>query len=264
MHFPPLFLNGITLLLTMSKRKLASTTTPPSSKHLNLYKKSYKGGGAKDRHLAVFEEVRRRVAAAGADGAAATTTTTTTARVLYPGCHRHLTAALVFPDVTFVDCDPKVGPLYADDDRAAREFVQANKLYGQDAQYRFHCYDVNQRMPKIRNDYDLLISLSAGAVAGPCRKYVAKGGYLLVNDSHSDARAAFVSGDWELLAYWDDANRTFTTDNLDRCFQVIEKQSSSSQAISAEQVRESVAIGSVSKRSFRLLMEPMFFLFQKK
>lgn len=84
----------LTLLLTMSKRKISQKQ---SSKHLNLYTKSYKGGGKKDVHLNVFQDARRLTGAI---------------RVLYPGCHRHLTANLVFPDVTFIDCDNKVAPLY--------------------------------------------------------------------------------------------------------------------------------------------------------
>lgn len=33
-------------------------------------------------------------------------------RVLYPGCHRHLTPLFFFPDITFVDVDSKIGGLY--------------------------------------------------------------------------------------------------------------------------------------------------------
>eukprot|EP00539_Tryblionella_compressa_P006728 CAMPEP_0178770490 /NCGR_PEP_ID=MMETSP0744-20121128/21424_1 /TAXON_ID=913974 /ORGANISM="Nitzschia punctata, Strain CCMP561" /LENGTH=101 /DNA_ID=CAMNT_0020426879 /DNA_START=41 /DNA_END=346 /DNA_ORIENTATION=- len=58
--------------------------------------------------------------------------------------------------------------------------------------------------------FDLLISLSAGLLVQPCTPYVARHGYLLVNDSHSDARAAFVSGDWELKAYWDEETKSFS------------------------------------------------------
>jgi len=232
-------------LLTMSKRKLSQNL---SSKHLNLYKKSYKGGGIKDLHFGVFQDSLRL---------------TSPTRVLYPGCHRHLTAALVFDNVTFIDCDRKVAPLYSDP--VAREYVETNKAYEQDAQYRFYCHDVNNNMPEIKKQkHDLLISLSAGAIVKPCSQYISQGGYLLVNDSHNDARTAFVSGDWQLMAYWDDNKDVFSTDDLDRCFQVIQKQSKNTTPITKEQVEESVAVGTVSKRSFKPLTEPMFFLFQKK
>ena len=228
----------------MSKRKLCQTS---SSKHLNLYKKSYKGGASKDVHFHVFQGARRL---------------TNASRVLYPGCHRHLTTSLVFPDVTYIDFDKKVAPLYSD--KVAREYVEANKLYDNDAQYRFYNYNVNNKMPKVGNDYDLLISLSAGVIAEPCTWHVAENGYLLVNDSHSDARMAFVSGEWQLMAYWDDDANKFITDGLDKCFQVIQKGSEETKSITKEQAQESVAIGSRSKRSFKLLIEPMFFLFRKR
>jgi hypothetical protein len=119
-------------------------------------------------------------------------------------------------------------------------------------------------MPKLDHDYDLLISLSAGAIAEPCSKYISRRGYLLVNDSHSDARTAFVSGDWQLLAYWDAEKESFTTDDLKRCFQVIQPKSKETVPLTKEQALESIMVGTVSKRSFKLVMEPMFFLFQKK
>lgn len=149
-------------------------------------------------------------------------------------------------------------------DELARDNVESNKRYEQDAQYRFYCYNVSNKMPKVDSDYDLLISLSAGAIAEPCSSYFSEGGYLLVNDSHSDARIAFVSADWQLMAYWDDEKSAFTTDNLDRCFQVIQKGSEETASLSKKQAQESAAIGTKSKRSFKLLVEPMFFLFQKK
>jgi len=240
----PLIIHTWTLLLAMSKRKIAKE---PSSKHLSLYKKSYKGGGTKDRHFAIFQHVLR---------------ITRATKVLYPGCHRHLTAALIFSDVTFVDYDSKVEPLYSDP--VAKEYVQANKVYDQDSNYQFYCYNVNNKMPKIEKNYDLLISLSAGAIAEPCANFIRPDdGYLLVNDAHSDARTAFVSDMWNLVAYWDDDTNQFTSENLDRCFQVIQK-SKETKSITKEQVQESIEVGTVRKRSFKLLFEPMFFLFQKK
>jgi hypothetical protein len=232
------------LVLTMSKRKFSQTA---SSKHLNLYKKSYKGGGSKDFHLDVFQDAHRL---------------TNASRVLYPGCHRHLTASLVFPDVTYIDCDERVAPIYSD--TVAREYVESTKLYDKDAKYRFYNYNVNDNMSNVGNDYDLLISLSAGLIVDPCSSHVAENGYVLVNDSHSDARMAFVSGEWQLMAFWDNDASKFITDDVDKCFRVIQKGTDETKPITTEQAQESVEIGAKRKRSFKLLMEPMFFLFQKK
>ena len=233
------------LFLTMSKCRI---TKEPSCKHLNLYKKSYKGGGTKDRHFAIFQDALRWTRAK---------------KALYPRCDRHLTAALVFSDITFVDYDSKVGPLYSDP--VVKEYVETNKVYDADPHYKFYCYNVNNKMPQIDKDYDLLISLSAGIISEPCTKYIpTPDGYLLVNGAHSDARMAYVSNNWELAAYWDDETSAFTEEDLDCCFQVVQAKSKETKPITKEQARESVAIGTVRKRSFKLLFEPMFFLFKRK
>lgn len=240
----------------MSKRKLAQS----SSKHLNHYKKSYKGGGKKDSHYAIFQDALRIIVADDKS--------TTIEKVLYPGCHRHLTAALIFPQVTFVDMDPKVAPLYVE--AAATEYVETHKIYEspQQQNYQFYCCSVNdkKKMSNLIGDnkyYDTLISLSAGAMAEPCSKFVRGGGFLLVNDAHSDARTVFCNDNaWTLFAYYE--NGAFTTERLDRCFRVIVPNSSETTPLSIQQARESVAVGTISKRSFKLLFEPMFFLFKKK
>lgn len=242
--------------------------TSSSTKELTLYKKSYKGGGIKDPHYKIFQDVLRIIGSAG-----------TCKKVLYPGCHRHLTPILFFPNVLFVDYDKKVASLYHPDDKAVENYIETNKLYEEDTQYEFLCADVDNNsfvkfMKKKRDDdgnkYDLLISLSAGLLTEPCTKYMATGSYLLVNDSHSDARMVFTTlkDQWQLVAYWDDNCDKFITEpnNLDRCFQVVVNSKTKpppTTLITADQARESVNVGTVRKRSFKLLLEPMFFLFKK-
>eukprot|EP00977_Amphora_coffeiformis_P006565 scaffold1404_cov166-Amphora_coffeaeformis.AAC.32 len=230
----------------MSKRKSVERFAATSSKELNLYKKSYKGGGPKDIHLGVFREAQKIVQAK---------------KVLYPGCHRHLTAALVFPDVTFVDYDEKVAGIFTD--KGASDYVNEMKLYDEDSRYRFHCYDVETEAPEAR-DFDLLISLSSGLMAEVCAPCVASGGFLLVNDAHSDARTAFVNDSWELYAYWDDDANQFVSETVNQCFQVLQPRSKETIPISKEQAEESVKVGTVKKRSFKLAFEPMLFLFKRK
>lgn len=229
----------------MSKRK---TAFPPSStQHLARYKRAYKGGGTKDPHYAILKGVLEH---------------TNAQIVLYPGCHRHITPALFFPNVTFVDYDTNVAPLYHPENTPVQNYMAHNKVYDGDSNYKFHCCNVNpiKGIPNLSASYDLLISLSAGLLAEACTRYVQPGGYLLINDAHSDARTVFAQGDWQLYAYWDDER--FHTTNLERCFQVIQKDQSTA-PITKEQAKESVEIGAVRKRSFKLLFEPMFFLFQK-
>lgn len=242
----------------MNKRKTSlssstivpSTTTTTSAKNLRLYQKSYKGGGKKDLHFTVFQRAQQFTEAK---------------TVLYPGCHRHLTASLVFPFVTYVDYDSKIAPLY--EEAAAKEYIETHKVYTQDAQYEFHCLDVLTTSPHqalVGGNYDLLVSLSAGLLAGPCTQYIREGRWLLVNDSHSDARKVFVMQRWQLKAYWDEMHCKFVTneENLKRCFQARDNTTKHEAPLSKEQVEESIAIGTVSKRSFVVPFAPMFYLFQ--
>lgn len=228
-----------------SKRKASS----PSLKELNLYFKAYKGGGKKDLHWKVFKECQKWTSATS---------------VLYPGCHRHLTAALIFPVVTFVDNYKQVGSLYTD--LAAVAYVEENKLFDEDARFDFLPYDVNQPMPSLSNrSYDLIISLSAGLMTDPCKSFVKSGGYLLVNDSHCDARSTFLNVDcWKLAAYWNHETSTFTSDGIGQCFQVYLPRSNTEFApITSDQVEESLNVGSVGKRSFKMVANSSFYLFER-
>ena len=209
---------------------------------LSAYKRAYKGGGASDFHHPIFQ------AAADLTGCKS---------VLYAGSHRHLTMSLAFPDVLYIDTDERVGDVFASE-RAA-EYVSENKTYREGNAMAFRCADYTQLQPG--REFDLLASLSAGQAAPHCSKHVREGGFILASDAHSDARTALLMDCWQLFAVWEDENEAFTTDKetLDRCFRV----KGTGDLISAEQVCESVEVGTVSKRKFKLLYEPMFFLFRK-
>lgn len=233
-------------------KRVRTTAEALSQKELNLYKKSYKGGGRKDIHFAIFEGVKTWITKETND---------TVYRVLYPGCHRHLTASLIFPHVDYVDYDKKVAALYHD--AAAAQYVETNKIYDQEAIYTFRCRNVDKPISALLpGNFDLIISLSAGIMAEPCTPYVKQHGYLLVNDAHSDAKMAFTSDIWELKAYWQDG--AFEDTLLAECFQAKDKKSGQVGPLSRKQAEEGVSIGSVNKRSYKLLFDPMFYLFQKK
>lgn len=210
---------------------------------LTAYKRTYKGGGAADFHCPIFQ---------------AAAELTDCKSVLYAGSHRHLTMSLAFPDVLYIDTDERVGDVFSS--ASAAEYVSENKTYREEHAIAFRCEDYTQLQPDRK--FDLLASLSAGQAAPHCSKHVRKGGFILASDAHSDARTALLIDCWQLFAVWDDEKETFTTDQetLDRCFRV----RGTGNLISAEQVRESVEVGAVSKRKFKLLTEPMFFLFRKK
>lgn len=240
----------------MTKRKNIACFTAPG-KELNSYLKSYKGGGRKDIHMKVFEEVQ---------------TMTKAQRVLYPGAHRHLTTSLVFPHVTYLDYDKKVAELYKDE--KAREYIDLNKIYDQESEFDFHICNVLQERHlsdelKEKDQYDLLISLSAGVIAASCTKYIKQGGHLLVNDSHSDARSIFAlnSNDWQLISYWKD--NSFCNGDIDDCFYILPKKKRrivdkvEPRPISKKEVEESISQGTVSKRSFHMIKDSSFYIFRK-
>lgn len=215
----------------------------PGAAALTAYKRSYKGGGVSDFHYPIFQ---------------AAAELTDCKSVFYAGSHRHLTMSLAFPDVLYIDIDERVGDVFAS--ASAAEYVNENKTYGEEYTMAFCCADYTQVEPDRK--FDLLASLSAGQAAPSCSKHVRKGGFILASDAHSDARTALLMDCWELFAVWDDEQQAFITEEetLDRCFRV----RGTGNLISAEQVRESVEVGAVSRRKFKLLTEPMFFLFRKK
>jgi len=192
----PVFLAAMPTRLARRPAASASSTAvvAPRSAALTAYRRSYeKKSGQPDPHVAVF---RGAVAAAqphqldgggGGEG-----------RVLYPGCHRHITASLCFGRVDYVDCDVKVGDVFVD--AAVRQWVElqlrrqqpeAEPLSFCRPEWSFTCatYDSLQKhfAPE---SFDWLISLSAGIVSLPCLTFLKPGGFFLVNDSHGDASAA--------------------------------------------------------------------------
>ena len=381
----------------LHNKKITSTPPPTnkkqkttSKKQLNLYFKSYKGRGVNDvPYWNLFQNVHRFIkelngqqqsqqyhgeenTKAASDTAASSTATTTTTcttisssgsggvqRVLYPGCHRHVTPAIFFDFVTFIDYDKNMKEFYDDtmvteyvvteksklrntnigalgtaddDDDNMKEKKQDNddcdeEEIKKNKNYEFYCLNVcNQSLPKFSKKksaksatrgekiakssdvvvantgsdsttmYDILFSLNAGVISSCCTKYIRTGGYLLVNDSHSDARIIHTKYNqvWKLIAYYEDdegSRGKFISNNLDRCFQVINQDggkqkkrkttkaaadgdgtittpattsaSTTTVPMTVEQAEESVRIGTIKKRSFRVAFEPMFYLFQK-
>ncbi|CAJ1948295.1 unnamed protein product [Cylindrotheca closterium] len=246
--------------MVMQSQVVASAFKSPG---LTAYKRSYQKKGQKDIHEQVFGSLSEIVGDHHVPK-----------RVVYPGCHRHITASLCFPNMDYVDCDKKVANVYQDEvvkDWILSETQEQSSTTTTIARpkWTFTCtsYAAMAQNAKFEDEsYDLMISLSAGIVSEPCSRYIRPGGHFLVNDSHADASAAFVAKDessnktaklFRLIAVWKDG--LWNTADLEDYF-----QTTKGEYISVEQAREAAEIGSVSKRSFRLLKGAPFYLFRKK
>ena len=194
--------------------------------------------------------------------------------VLYPGCHRHLSASLIWSKVDYVDCDTKVADVYGDD--ACFQWVMQSAEYAPEETpvYSFTCANFSSPLTFEYDHYDLLISLSAGIVSTPCVPYLIPGkGLLVVNDSHSDARTAYLDDRLHLVGVVlrrgreNDAEpaplqvETSPT-KLQRYFRTTKE----GLPLTHTMVEESIRIGSVAKRSFRLMDEQdvLVYIFRRK
>lgn len=255
----------IPLCLTMSSR-LA----------LRNYQRSYcKDGQIDKQHLSIFSALKRDFF----DGDVLFKDASP--KVLYPGCHRHITPSLVFPDITYVDSDKKVGDIFdIENNSFVREWLSANSEYEYSAtttNIRFiptSYADMKAKRHKLAlNSFDLLISLSAGIVTHDGLGFLRPGGHYLVNASHADAMVANLQPSLRLRAYWDEEKSIFRQDKdmLDELFMAREKGNKKRSRdtddgyvpMSHDQVDEAVRVGTKSKRSFVLKREPMMYVFEK-
>lgn len=120
-------------------------------------------------------------------------------RVLYPGGFIHVTASFEFCDVTYVDTDRKAKRFFSVPDQV-RALVERDKAYREPSRVRFLGESYEGPLDLEDGGFDLLLSLYAGFISKPCKRYLAQGGLLVVNNSHADAGLAAVDPDYELVA----------------------------------------------------------------
>ena len=120
-------------------------------------------------------------------------------RVLYPGSFIHVTASFAFPSVVYVDTDRRARRFFSRME-AVQAFVAANRGYRQPPQLTFHAGSYNEPLAEPDASFELLISLYAGFISQPCKRYLAPDGLLLVNNSHADAGLAALDSDYQLVA----------------------------------------------------------------
>lgn len=222
-----------------ASKKAAEVDSKKPSAHLKWFLKVYKG--LDDWHIPIFKQV---------------SALTKARHVLYPGSYTHITPSLFFPSTVYVDCDQKVGVVFSDEQVLA--WINENKTYSEKPSIKFLCKNFDSTFETLES-FDLMISASAGIVSQSCAKYLKPGGYFLVSDAHFDARRTYLRSDFKLIGVYDQDLAEIVTDpeEIKNHF-----HTTAGTPISLEQVEESMQKAK-SKRSFKLMKETMFYLFQK-
>lgn len=117
---------------------------------------------------------------------------------MYPGSYVHVTPSFVYQRVVYMDSDCQAKRFFSDP--RLTDFIAARKSYPQDAQIVFYPQDYTQPVPEQEGSVDLLISLYAGFISRPCKRYLRLGGILLANNSHGDAGMASIDPDYQFIA----------------------------------------------------------------
>jgi hypothetical protein len=118
--------------------------------------------------------------------------------VLYPGSYVQISPAFIFPHVVFIDSDKKANKFFKDNKYIS--YIIDRKVYSANPDVTFYAQDYTIPIPKLENQFDLLISQYAGFISDTCKNYLKVNGYLLVNNSHADAGLAAIDKDYKLVA----------------------------------------------------------------
>ena len=121
-------------------------------------------------------------------------------KVFYPGSHVHITPSLVFSNVTYADSFRNTFKFF--ESKEVVEFIENNKEYSEEPQYRFYQQDYNKPFNELNKEFDLVISQYAGFVSQAANPYLRKGGLLVCNNSHGDASMANIDADYQLIAVY--------------------------------------------------------------
>ncbi|MBD3192969.1 MAG: hypothetical protein GF308_20190 [Candidatus Heimdallarchaeota archaeon] len=212
-----------------------------TDKFLDRYMKEY--DGLNDYYLPIFELINKKYIPR---------------KVLYPGSYIHITPSLVFPYVVYVDFTKGVKGFFKDE--SVLSFIENHKSYEESPELAFYFSDYRSNFLKIIETYDLLISLNAGLISTACKKHLRKGGLLLVNDEHYDARTAFVDNDFRFIAVYDKSSKDF---NYSQAMLKKYFKTKKGLTITSEMIKDSIT-KSPSKDPYKTKFQSAFYLFEKK
>ena len=135
-------------------------------------------------------------------------------KAMYPGSYLHITPSMILPEVTYVDNFKKT-EVFFEHKTEILEYIEKQKIYEEETTIDFILNDYWNDLPVAEGYYDLLISQYAGFVSQACKKYLRKGGILLVNDSHGDATLSKLDSDFDFIGILDYRNGKYKFSNED-------------------------------------------------
>ena len=118
--------------------------------------------------------------------------------VLYPGCYVHITPSLCISRAVYVDLELPAKKFFADPYVLA--YIESRKSYKETPSVTFYHQSYESPINEPEESFDLIISQYAGFISEPTKKYLKKGGILVVNNSHGDAGLASLDSDFKLIA----------------------------------------------------------------
>ena len=138
--------------------------------------------------------------------------------VLYPGCYVHITPSFYIPRAVYVDLEKPAQKFFADS--AVLEYIESKKTYKDKPEVSFYHRSYTDFIDEPEESFDLVVSQYAGFISEPTKKYLKKGGLLLVNNSHGDAGLAHIDPDFKLVAVANKRGDKFVISdkNLDEYF----------------------------------------------
>ncbi|HAJ95723.1 MAG TPA: hypothetical protein DCP02_05770 [Actinobacteria bacterium] len=134
-------------------------------------------------------------------------------KILYPGSYCDVVPSLVFSDVVYIDSYKRTEKFFTD--KIIKDYVEKHRYYMEDPAIKFHLASYNAEFYERKDNFDLLISLSAGHVSISCKKYLKKNGILLANNDHYDAARACLEKDYKLIGVFNISDSNYFYSNSD-------------------------------------------------
>ncbi len=119
-------------------------------------------------------------------------------KILYPGCSFHITPSLIFPDVTYMDKDTNVANFFSNRN-GIEQYISAHKEYKSKSHFSFVKLDYAQ--DKIREQFDMIISIFADSAGQYLPGNLRKGGLIISNDFRSEIKTLISRKDLKLIGH---------------------------------------------------------------